>query len=693
VGGDRLAALIDRQRPNLALWTPALFAAGIGAYFASPAEPPSWMLAAAVLLLAATAFRLDGVARMLVVALLLPGAGFTAAGLRSLAVAGPVLPHERTAAVEGRVIGLSRSASDAPRVLLDQVVIHGLAPEATPRRVRVSLGPATDPALPRPGLRLIGTVRLSPPGGPAEPGGFDFRRLAWFERLGAVGYARTPMLEMEGSDHSGLRQAAFRVQAALSDHVRGTIPGQNGAFAAAIFTGDRSAIDAGVEEDLRVSTLYHVVSIGGLHMGLLAGAVFALLRYGLALVPGLALAWPLKKIAAAAALLVTGAYLAVSGFDVAAQRAYVMTSVFLLAVLLDRPALTMRSVALSAFVVLIAAPESLTGAGFQMSFAGALALIAAFEALRDRPWWNATQTEARWRFLKPLLGAFMTSLVAGVATVPFSVYHFNVLAQYGLLANLLAMPAIGLVVMPAAVVALFAAPFGLDWLPLTVAGWGIGYFLAVADWVAGLGGAATGVPAAPPVTLALLALGGLVLVLWIGRGRWLGLAPVGLALALWAAHPRPDVLIADNGRLFGVMTDAGRALSTPTGAGYAAESWLENDGDLATQAEAHARGAFDLARHRIAAPVPGFGDMVYLGRSAPDPAECVPDRILIAPNWPSAPEGPCLFVSEARLRADGALAVWLTSEGPRVEGALSRRERPWTRDPAAPRAPALAALR
>lgn len=352
-------------------------------------------------------------------------------------------------------------------------------------------------------------------------GGFDFRRLGWFERLGAVGYARTPMLEMEGSDHSGLRQAAFRIQTALSAHIREAVPGQNGAFAAAIFTGDRSAIDKEVEEDLRASTLYHVVSIGGLYMSLLAGAVFALLRYGLALVPRLALAWPLKKIAAGAALVVTGAYLAVSGFDVAAQRAYLMISVFLVAILLDRPALTMRSVALSAFVVLIAAPESLTGAGFQMSFAGAVALIAVFEALRGQSWWAATQTEARWRFLKPVLGAFMTSLVAGIATAPFSVYHFNVLAQYGLLANLFAMPAIGLVVMPAAVMALFAAPFGLDWLPLTAAGWGIDYFLAVADWVAdwvaGLGGAATGVPAAPPVTLALLGVGGLVLVLWIGR--------------------------------------------------------------------------------------------------------------------------------------------------------------------------------
>ena len=683
MGQSAPAALLERQRPNLALWTPVLYGLGIGGYFAASSEPLPWMLAAlaaALLLLGATAFRLSPIGRILLFATILPLAGFETAALRSLLVAGPVLPFERTVAVEGRVIGLSRSASDRMRVLLDEVVIHGVEPSKTPRRVRISLDDTTPPEVLAPGLRLIGTARLAPPGGPSEPGGFDFRRVAWFESLGAVGYARTPMLEMEGGDTSGFHQFAFQAQRALSVHIRAIVPGQDGAFAAAIFSGDRSGLDPETDASLRLSTLYHVVSIGGLHMSLLAGAVFAILRYGLALVPGLALRWPLKKLAAGAAILVTGAYLAVSGFDVAAQRAYVMTTVFLAAVMLDRPALTMRSVALSAFVVLIVAPESLTSAGFQMSFAGTLALIAAFEGLRNRPLWETAQTDARWRFLKPLIAAFMTSLVAGLATAPFSVFHFNVLAQYGLLANLLAMPAIGLVVMPAAVVALFMAPFGLDWLPLTVAGWGIGYFLAVSDWVAGLGGAATGVPAGPPVSLALIALGGLFLVLWLGRGRWFGFAPMALGVVLWSTHPRPPILIAENGRLFGVVTQNGRALSTDRGNGYAAESWLEDDGDIAGQAAAHARGDFELARNRIAAVVPGFGEIVYLGRSDPDFAECAADRILIAPNWPSAPEGPCVFIGAERLRDEGAMAIWLTEDGPRVDGALTQNQgRPWTR--------------
>ena len=158
----------------------------------------------------------------------------------------------------------------------------------------------------RPGLRLLGQARLSPPAAPSEPGGFDYRRVAWFERIGAVGYARTPMLETEGSDGSGWRQLAFRIRMASSAHIQRLVPGQNGAFTSAILTGDRSGIDRSVEEALRISSLYHIVSISGLHMTLLAAAVFAMIRYGLALVPRLALRWPLKKIAAVAALVAGG---------------------------------------------------------------------------------------------------------------------------------------------------------------------------------------------------------------------------------------------------------------------------------------------------------------------------------------------------------------------------------------------------
>ncbi|HVH01551.1 MAG TPA: ComEC/Rec2 family competence protein, partial [Amaricoccus sp.] len=366
-------------------------------------------------------------------------------------------------------------------------------------------------------------------------------------------------------------------------------------------------------------------------------------------------------------------------FDVAAQRAFIMLAVVLAAVMLDRPALTMRSVAVAALAILAVAPESLMLAGFQISFAGSIALIAAFEALRGPAWWQATGADWRWRLARPVLAVFITSLVAGVATAPYSAFHFNVLGQYGLLANLLAMPAMGLMVMPAAVLAMFLAPVGLDGLAFTVMGWGIGYVLAVAGWVAGLGGAALGVPAGPAASLGLLSLGGLFLLLWRGRGRWAGLAPVAAGAALWAAADRPDLLIADDGRLFGIATPAGRVLSAPEGHGFEAASWLEDDGDLASQGEAHARGGLERRRHRIETSVPGLGRLVYVGSryATAAAAECAAAAVLIAPNWERAPEGRCLFVGRERLARDGALAIRITGGGLAVEAARASG-RPWS---------------
>jgi competence protein ComEC len=690
VGRTLLAGLIETQRPHLALWLPVLFACGIGVYFSLAAEPERWMLvalAAALGLVAASVPRVGGLPRILLALALTPGLGFAAAAVRTHAVAAPVLAAPATVAVEGRLVGLDRSGSNRPRILLDRVVIHGLDPARTPERLRVSLDASTPESLLVPGRRLIGQARLSPPPAPSEPGGFDFRQLAWFDRIGAVGYTRTPFLEAGSVDTAAWETAVFALRIGLSRAIRAAIPGENGGFAAAILTGDRSAVDPVALQALRDSNLAHLLAISGLHMGLLSGFVFALVRIGIVLVPGAALRLPAKKIAAVAALLAGAGYLLLSGANVATQRAFIMTAVVLVAVLIDRPAFTLRSVALAALVVLALRPESLTEAGFQMSFAATTALIAAFNALRRRAWWRESHA-SRWRFLRPILGVVVTSLVAGVATAPISAFHFNVMSRYGLVANVLAVPAMGLVIMPAAVLAGLLAPLGLASPALVAMDAGIGYVLAVAGHVAGLDGAVRHVPAGPGASLVLIALGGLVVILVIGRARLLGLAPMLAGLALWSAADRPDILISEDGRLFGVRTEEGLVLNSARGNAFAAGIWLGNDGDGAGQEAAYARAPMLRSRGRAEIEVPGLGRLIYRGSRLPDDRaeeDCAAAAILLAPSWSEAPAGGCLFIGADRLRRDGALAIRLTTEGPVLDGARARnRARPWTRDPALP---------
>ncbi|SDK14091.1 ComEC/Rec2-related protein [Aliiruegeria lutimaris] len=355
------------QRGHLLLWVPICLSIGIGAWFSLPNEPATgfyWICAAIGLVMAGLGLLggehvapvFWGATLILIGALL--------AGARAHSVAEPVLGFRYYGPVQGRIVDIDRSASDKLRLTLDQVVLEDVRPERVPARVRVSLHGDGPHVTPEPGLTVILTGHLSPPNGPVEPGGFDFRRLAWFEQLGAVGYTRNPVLALAPAEQGRAGLAVFRLRIAISEWVRARIPGAAGAFAAVILTGDRSAMPRESVEALRATNMAHLLAISGLHMGLLTGVVFAGLRGGMALFPWFALRFPTKKIAAFGALLAGAAYLTLSGSAVSTERAFIMVSVMLVAVLLERRAISLRSVAIAASLILVVAPEALFGAGF-----------------------------------------------------------------------------------------------------------------------------------------------------------------------------------------------------------------------------------------------------------------------------------------------------------------------------------------
>ena len=421
-------------------------------------------------------------------------------------VAAPKLGWLYYGAVEGTISHIDRSTSDKPRVLLTDLVLAKIAPGKTPKRVRISVHSKIVGTDLQPGLRVMTTARLSPPAGPVEPGGFDFQRKAWFQRLGAVGYTKVPVLMAAPAQRNSASLYLFSLRMRISAFVQSQISGQPGAFAAAILTGDRSRIDPERMIDLRGSNLAHLLAISGLHMGLLTGFVFALVRYGLALWPTIALRLPVKKVAAVVSLLAGFAYLLLSGGNVATQRAFVMVSVMIVAVLIDRPAITLRAVALAAILILVAQPESLLEPGFQMSFAATTSLVATFEYLNRNPIYRfrdgfLSQT-AKWT-----VTLTVSSGIAGAATAPISAFHFNQIAQFGLIANLASVPVMGIVVMPAAVIAGILSVVGASGPAFAVMGLGVEWILGVAGYVSGLESATRAIPTAPTAALAILSVG------------------------------------------------------------------------------------------------------------------------------------------------------------------------------------------
>nr|WP_237072536.1 ComEC/Rec2 family competence protein [Pseudaestuariivita rosea] len=647
--------MLDAQRGQVLLWMPVFLGTGIGVYFSLKTEPSAVVLAGCAALMAINlllaVLRRYGLAYLLL-PLSLIAAGLLLATWRANDVAAPVLDWRYYGAVQGRVVMIDRSQSDVPRLTLDNVVLNDVAPHKTPTRVRVSLHGDQQYLTPEPGLTVMMTAHLSPPGGPVEPGGFDFQRMAWFQGLGAVGYTRTPALVLYPADPNAWDLVIYRLRMQISQGIQARIPGETGAFASAILTGDRSGIGQEALEDLRASNLAHLLAISGLHMGLLTGFVFAAVRMGIALIPPLAMRVSGKKIAAVVALIAATLYLGLSGGAVATQRAYIMVAVMLVAILFNRRALTLRGVALAAIIVLVLRPEALMGPGFQMSFAATTALVAVFSALRG---WDYRLP----RVIRPVFSVLASSAVAGAATAPFAAAHFNQVAHFGLLANLLSVPLMGSVVIPSAVLAAILSPFGLEWIPLWVMGVGIDWILFVAGWVASLDGALSRVPSPPDAVLPLLTFGAIFVILFRGLPRWIGVLPVIAAFALWGNVERPALLISESGGLIGVMTDQGRVLSKARGEGFVASNWLENDGDLVTQEDAAARGQIEQIN---------LAQQVVLHRTGKAartlPADCDGADWVIVNAKVEQPVD-CTIIGPDSLKQSGAIAIY-NPQAPRI---------------------------
>ena len=697
---DRPLRLLLAERARWGLWAPVAIGLGIAVYFALASEPPPW-LGVAILgfaALFALAGRRQPAALLLGLAALVVGGGFTAAQLRTAQVAQPMLGGEiGPVPVTGQVVSREPRGEGGrgPRLILQHLEIARLAPEETPARVRLR-ATAKDPAAVAPGDWVEVLAVLRPPPPPAAPGAFDFARQLYFRGIGGVGYA---VGHLEGADPPAVAGApGWRERAALAINgvrarvtarIRAALPGTPGAVAAALITGERAAIPEPVIEAMRGSGLAHLLAISGLHVGLVTAILFFGLRTLLALVPPLALAWPIKKWAAVAAALGALCYLLLAGATVPTQRAFIMVLIVLTGVVLDRTAISLRLVAWAAGLILLLTPEALLSASFQMSFAATTALVAAYEALRRRRDRLGIERAPGLRPALYLGGVALTSVIAICATAPFAVYHFNRFATFGLIANLLAVPLTAFWIMPWAVAALLLMPFGLEALALVPMGWGLELLVAWARMITGWPGAVVPVAAMAPWGLALVALGGLWLCLWSRPWRLAGLLAVALGFAAIPIAPRPDLLVGGDARLFALRDGAGDLrLSTDRRARFQADVWLRRNGQTDKRLLPEA-GALDApAEPRIGCdPLGCLADFAGAGRLAVVrdgralAEDCATARVVV--SLIAVPRGTCrgpeAVVDFWDLRRDGAHAIRLSGGDVELRSvAVERGRRPWS---------------
>ncbi len=563
---DFFAAQADR----LIFWLPVAFGAGIGVYFGLQSEP--FYLHTCFALLFAAFFQWDcrksPEARIFALFVLMFVSGFFVAQTRTIALSREnVKARMKTTLVSGTVEKVVRLPDLKARLVLKDLAFGGKADWRTPETVRLNL-PA-ESAVPDTGDKIEVKALLSPPMPKTDKSGYDSARALYFEKIGGTGFARSPVKVIGKAPSTTMRRK-------IAKRIESVLPPRAANIAKALVTGESKEIDPALADAYRNAGIAHILAVSGLHMTLIAGFVFFLVRSLLALSVTVSLRFSSKKIAAFCALAATFCYLRLAGTPISGVRAFIMLSFVLGAVFFGRRALSVANVCWAAFLILLFMPEALLSVSFQLSFAAVAALICAYEAGIDKAVRRLEQRESVLLYLLAfVLGILLTSLIAGIATAPFAAYHFKRIANYTLLGNLLTTTAAAAWVMPCLFAAVMLMPFGADAPLWKLAGIGIETVNRAAEFTASLPHSVTLVPAMPFYGLMGAVFGGLWVCLWRGKVRLLGFIPFCFAFFTPYLAVKPDMMMTKN---LAAFRQSDGVLSFTKGDKFTRSSWLSSAG-------------------------------------------------------------------------------------------------------------------
>ncbi|OOG24531.1 DNA internalization-related competence protein ComEC/Rec2 [Thioalkalivibrio denitrificans] len=427
-----------------------------------------------------------------------------------------LIDHRADVVLDGRIASLPVVSDHVTRFLFD------VAGDRGPRRIRVSWYGDAPRVGPGEAWRL--TLRLRQPRGYMNPGGFDYE--GWLRQQGVWAVASV----RPGQENRRLARA--RGGDGLVDRVRlRIVEGFRDSSDGRTFNGVLMALAVGYRPDISdahwdvflATGTNHLMAISGLHIGLMAGLGYGLAAWFWRRIPGAPLRLPVQRAGALAAIATGLAYALLAGLSVPTQRALVMLSVAMMAVWLGRTGRPWHVLSVALVAVLLLDPAATLGAGFWLSFgAVAVILLAVAGRLRAPSGWQAAVT---------------IQVVVAVGLTPLLLIHFNQTSVVAPLANVAAVPWVGLLVVPvtllSAVLMLIHPALGA--LPADLANWLMGIVWWWLDVLAGLP-FARWQAARPAWTLWLASVG---IVLWLAPAGMPGrvLAPVLCLPLLWPPAP------------------------------------------------------------------------------------------------------------------------------------------------------------
>jgi competence protein ComEC len=572
--------IITEQR-HLFLWIPVFYAIGILLYFSLPIEPN--IIFSIILFIFAIILLIKRKLSLIAFILL----GFSVTNFHTILIK-PIILKEPLKSIKiiGTVCELTQVQSGV-RIIICDPLIKELDPKLTPKRIRLTTRTSLNNATFGDKISIIASIE--PAKAPALPGGYDFALKAYFEQIGAVGYSLSEAIILKKSFKNNFYIKISNFRQRLQDGINSYIGPRIGNIISALMIGEYFAIDKKILSEMRIAGISHILSVSGMHLSMVAGISFFFSRIILNIFYKYTARFDAKKIAGFIALIISFLYLLISGLQVAAVRSFIMVALVIVAVLFDRTSSAMRAISFAALIILIISPHNIINPSFQMSFAAVIALIASYELyLKIIDNYHPQTIFNKIKFY--LYSTSFSSLIAGLATAPYAIYHFNQYSNYSILANLVAVPLTSFIIMPCVIIAFLLYPFDMLNFALYPMSKAIEIIVSNSHYIANLPSAVKLLPHIPNSCLLLITLGGLMLSLLSSKLRISGIIPIILSIIIICNNSKPDIFIDGKSKNFAINLNDGLKFSSNRFSRFTQSNWLNfigttkknkiNDNDL-----------------------------------------------------------------------------------------------------------------
>jgi competence protein ComEC len=542
--GDFINGFCESEKHRLPNFIPVGIGVGISFYFSLDAEP-SFLLNAVVLILALSLSVFAKSNRWIFHAFLTISFGFFISQLRTQIVDTFILSEKNDEPIS--FVATLESCEKTEKGL--KFIVDNVESGKYPNLNKLHLTWRGKKALASekdyvPGSRIRFSAILSPSAPQAFPNAYDFKKQQYFKGISARGFVTWQPKILRAPRLTTTSLFVERLRHEIDKKIEEYLSQDTASVAKALITGNKSGVSQEVRQNFANSGTAHLLAISGLHIGIIGFFIFWLFRIFLCCIPKICMFQDVKKIAAVISWTVVLLYLHISGSSVPSVRAFIMHTIIMGAILLERSSITMRSVAIAATIVMTLSPEVILFPSFQMSFGAVIAIVALYERA-----WNFSG------FFKTLFDVMATTMVASIPTAIFSMSAFNQLTLNSIPANIVSIPLMSFFVMPTAVIALFLMPLGWAQPFVILMSYGVKALMKISEWSAQLPGSHFIMHTPTPTNMAIFIFSGLILMLIQHKIRFIGILGSIAGALYYYLNPTPDIFVSPNAKVVGIKTE------------------------------------------------------------------------------------------------------------------------------------------